>query len=49
MGFACTEVDAKIPKIRIDVIDSAKNFRVFERNILGCISLSISPSFRDDV
>jgi hypothetical protein len=49
MGFACTEVDAKIPNIRIDVVDSAKNFRVFERNILVCISLSISPSFRGDV
>jgi hypothetical protein len=47
--LACTEVDAKFPKIRIDVVDSAKNFRVFERNILGCISLSISPLFRGDV
>ena len=49
MGFACTEVAVRFPNIRIDVIDSAKNFRVFERNILGCISLSISPSFRGDV
>lgn len=47
--FACTEVEAKFPKMRIDVIASAKIVEDFERNILGCISLSIFPWFRGDV
>ena len=45
--LACTEVEAKFPNMRIDVIDSAKIVEDFERNILGCISLSIFPWFGD--
>ena len=40
--FVCADTEIKFPNMRIDVIDSAKIVEDFERNILGCTSLSIS-------
>ena len=40
--LACTEVEAKFPNMRIDVIDSAKIVEDFARNILGAFRFLFS-------